>query len=75
MDRRRYISFSESWLGLGLIGGGAGSLVIGGLRTSIGKAKIRKAVDLYNNGKLYSSVCVELNFGLTQNGLGIAFNF
>jgi len=62
-------------VGLGLVGGGAALIVIGSSRDLSGNAKIRKAVDLYNNGKMYSSLPVELKFGLTQNGLGIALNF
>jgi hypothetical protein len=61
--------------GFWLAGGGAAMIVVGVSCNLSGKAKISKAVDLYNNGKLYSQTPVILNFGLTQNGIGLAINF
>jgi len=61
-------------VGIGIAGGGLAMIAIGSWRDLSGNKKIRKAVDLYNNGKMYSS-SVELKFGLTQNGLGVALNF
>jgi hypothetical protein len=62
-------------VGLGIVGGAAAMIVVGVSCNLSGKAKISKAVDLYNNGKMYSSTPIMLNFGLTQNGVGLAINF
>lgn len=62
-------------IGLYILGGGITVGLISGICYISGNKKISNAVELYNNGKLYSSLPVELNFGLTQNGLGIVLNF
>lgn len=59
-----------------VLGGlGVGLIVTGGICSSVGKAKIRKAVDLYNNGRLYSYNRLELEYGLTGNGVFMSFSF
>ena len=64
--------------GLWLIGGGIVLIVAENLMEkailSSGKAKIRKAVNLYNNGRMYSQN-VEIDYGLTGNGIYLTFSF
>lgn len=50
-------------------------IAIGAVRSSIGKAKIRKAVNLYNNGRMYSQSELEMEYGLTGNGVYMTFRF
>ena len=45
------------------------------VKHSIGKAKIRKAVNLYNNRQLYSKNSFEMEYGLTYNGAYLCFRF
>ena len=63
--------------GVWLIGGGIALIVAENLMEkailSSGKAKIRKAVDFYNNGRMYSQS--ELEYGLTGNGVYVTFRF
>lgn len=40
-----------------------------------GRSKIRKAVDLYNNGRMYSQNDINLKFGFTGNGICMALSF
>ena len=40
-----------------------------------GKAKIRKAVNIYNNQGMYSQSGVKMEYGLTGNGVYFALNF
>ena len=61
--------------GEALLGTGVALIVMGGIRSSIGKAKIRKAVNLYNNGRMYSQVAVEMEYGLGGNGVYLTFSF
>lgn len=53
-----------------------GAVAVGGvlmifLPQSIGKSKIRKAVNLYNNGKLYS----QIDYGFSGNGIYLTLSF
>lgn len=58
------------------IGGCAVALIaIDAIRPSIGKSKIRKAVNLYNNGRMYSQGNVEMEYGLGGNGVFLTFSF
>jgi len=41
----------------------------------LGKAEIRKAVNLYNKGKMYSQSSLEIEYGLTGNGVFLSFSF
>lgn len=61
--------------GSAFAGGGIALIVAGGIRSSIGKAKIRKAVNLYNNGRMYSQNNIEMEYGLTGNGAYITLSF
>jgi len=65
--------------GLWLIGGGIAMIVAENLMEkaiiSSGKAKIRKAVNLYNNGRMYSQSDIELDYGLTGNGVFLTLSF
>lgn len=65
--------------GLWLIGGGIVLIVAENLMEkailSSGKTKIRKAVNLYNNGRMYSQNGVEMEYGLTGNGVYLSFSF
>lgn len=45
------------------------------IKHSIGKSKIRKAVNLYNNERAYSQNGIELEYGLTYNGVYFCFSF
>lgn len=64
---------------------GATGLVITGVSCGIfitracvlasGKAKIRKAVNMYNNGRLYSQSELDVEYGLTGNGVFLSFSF
>lgn len=71
----KYKKFTTT--GLWLIGGGIALIVAENLMEkailSSGKAKIRKAVDFYNNGRMYSQS--ELEYGLTGNGVYVTFRF
>lgn len=58
-----------------LAGAGIALIAAGNIRSSIGKAKIRKAVNLYNNGRLYSQNNIEMEYGLTGNGAYITLSF
>lgn len=65
---------------IGLYSLGVGALVVIGSEminkvvVSSGKAKIRKAVNLYNNGRMYSQ-SLEIDYGLTANGVYLTFSF
>lgn len=65
--------------GLWMIGGGIVLIVGENLYEkavlSSGKSKIRKAVNLYNNGKMYSQSELEMEYGLTGNGVYLTFKF
>lgn len=58
-----------------LAGCGVVLIATGGIRSSIGKAKIRKAVSLYNNGRMYSQGEIEMEYGLGGNGVYVTFSF
>lgn len=45
------------------------------IKKSIGKSKVRKAVNLYNNERAYSQNSIELEYGLTYNGVYFCFSF
>lgn len=45
------------------------------IKHSIGKSKIRKAVNLYNNERAYSQNGIELEYGLTYNGVYFCLSF
>ena len=65
--------------GIWLIGGGAVLIVAENLMEkavlSSGRAKIRKAVNLYNNGRMYSQGDVDLEYGLGGNGVYLTVRF
>lgn len=65
--------------GIWLIGGGVVLIVAENLMEkaiiSSGKSKIRKAVNLYNNGRMYSQGNYELEYGLTWNGVYVTLSF
>ncbi len=59
-----------------VIGGvGLSLIAVHFVRPAIGRAKIRKAVNLYNNGRMYSQNGVEMEYGLTANGVYLTFSF
>jgi hypothetical protein len=68
-EKRKKIAITGLWL----IGGGTVLIVAENLMEkavlSSGKAKIRKAVNLYNNGRMYSQSDYEIEYGLTGNGI------
>lgn len=61
----------------GYIMGGCcvGFIITGAVLPSRGKAKIRKAVDLYNNGQMYSQKGMQIECGFTGNGIRLALTF
>ena len=65
--------------GVWLIGGGIALIVVENLMQkaiiSSGHAKIRKAANLYNNGRMYSQTDLELDYGLTGNGVYLTLSF
>lgn len=65
--------------GVWLIGGGVALIVAENLMEkaifSSGKTKIRKAVNIYNNGRLYSQTDLELNYGFTPTGVYLTLQF
>lgn len=74
MDAVLDTSINEMYIyGACFAGVGIALFITGELRPLIGKAKIRKAVNLYNNSRMYSSL--ELNFGLTGDGLYLSLTF
>jgi len=71
-----FILLDENYaVGLPLVGGGA--LIMLGSYLTIGKSSvknIKKSVDVYNDG-IINKTSMELNFGITSNGLGIVLRF
>ncbi len=62
-------------VGIGCLAAGSACLLVHGIGKASGKAKIRKAVNLYNNGKMYSQNDMEMEYGLTGNGVYLTFSF
>jgi len=73
----KYKRFAKT--GLWLLGGGIALIVAENIMEkaiySSGKAKIRKAVNLYNNGRMYSRSSLEMEYGLAGNGVYLTFRF
>ena len=73
-ENRKKIAVTGLWL----IGGGIVLILAENIMEKAilasGKAKIRKAVNLYNNGRMYSQN-VEIDYGLTANGVYLSFSF
>ena len=61
--------------GAAMGGLGVGLIITGGICSTVGKAKIRQAVNLYNNGRMYSQNRLELEYGLTGNGVYVTLSF
>lgn len=61
--------------GLGIAAVGGACLLIRACVLMYGKSRVRKAVNLYNNGALYSQNAIEINYGFTGNGAYLSFNF
>lgn len=61
--------------GLGIAAVGGVCLLIRACVLMYGKAQVRKAVNLYNNGALYSQNAIEMKYGVTGNGVYLSFNF
>lgn len=57
-----------------LIAGGCCLLASWGIN-AYGKAQIRKAVRLYNNGALYSQNAIEMQYGFSGNGIFLTLSF
>ena len=62
-------------VGVGCVAVGSACLIINIVGKASGKAKIRKAVNLYNNGRMYSQRELEMEYGLTGNGVYLTFSF
>lgn len=54
--------------------GGAIILLNTGVK-AYGKAQVRKAINLYNNGALYTQNSIEMRYGFTGNSVYLSFNF
>lgn len=71
--------YSISKIGLWIMGGGTAvwlsELVVLRITPSIGKKQIQKAVDLYNNRNMRSQNGIELEYGLTGNGVYFSLLF
>lgn len=65
---------SATIFGIVIGGSGLGLIVKGVVDLSLGKARIREAVDLYN-GRTYSQNNLEFKYGLTGNGIYLSFSF
>lgn len=61
-------------VGIGCIAVGGTCLAIKLIGKASGRSKIRKAVNLYNNGRMYSQ-SLEIDYGLTANGVYLSFSF
>lgn len=68
---------NEGWIIAGTLSMacGIGLISTGYVRSCIGREKIRKAVGLYNNGQLHTTSDLELEYGLTGNGVYLSFLF
>ena len=62
-------------VGLGCLAAGGVCVLVAAIGRGSGKAKIRKAVNLYNNGRMYSQGDVEMEYGLGGNGVYLTFSF
>lgn len=61
--------------GLGIAAVGVGCLLVRACVLMYGKLQVRKAVNMYNNGALYSQNVIEMNYGFTGNGVFLSLNF
>ena len=61
--------------GIGIAAVGGVCLLIRAGVLFYGKSQIRKAVNMYNNGALYSQNAIEMRYGFTGNGVFLSFNF
>ena len=68
---------SETLLVVGPIALASGLVlvVVPSIRSSFAKHRIRKAVDLYNNGDKRSQAIMEIDYGLTGNGVYFTLSF
>ena len=66
---KNFVIYGSVMTGACVLGAIASGIVI-----SSGRNCIRKAVNLYNNGRMYSQ-SVEINYGLTGNGVYLTFSF
>lgn len=64
------------WITAACVDGvGIGLIVTGAILPSVGKTKIRTAVNLYNNGQMYSQKGKQIECGFTGNGIRLALTF
>lgn len=67
-------SKQNAQLGLKIAAVGGAVLLVGIGVKSYGKIQIRKAVNMYNNGALYTQNAIEMNYGFTGNGVFLSLN-
>lgn len=67
---KSFVVYGSTATGILLAGG-----IICGIVKSASKSNIRKAVDLYNNGRLYSQTDLELNYSFTPTGVYLTLQF
>lgn len=69
----------ESKNGLYIVAGGVTSIIVGVLWNKAikasGRSKVRKAVDLYNNGQIQAQNDMEIKYGITGNKVYVTFLF
>ena len=61
--------------GVGLIGAGIASMTVGGIMSKRGKNDMGNAIKLYNAGLSSNQTTMELHFGVTGRGVGLALKF
>lgn len=67
---KNFVVYGSTATGILLAGG-----IVCGIVKSSSKSSIRKAVNLYNNGTMYSQSELEMEYGLTGNGVYLTFRF
>lgn len=66
---KNFVVYGSTATGILLVGG-----IVCKIVSSSSKNSIRKAVNLYNNGRMYSQ-SLEIDYGLTGNGVYLSFSF
>lgn len=61
--------------GIGIVAAGLAGMLISTGWKAYGKAQIRKAVRLYNNGEMYSQNAIDINYGFYGTGAYLTFSF
>ncbi len=62
-------------IGLTVMAVGGAVMLVKYIVNAYGKSQIRKAVRLYNNGKMYSQNGLDMKYGFTGSGIFLSLNF